>query len=180
MLCHRVALALALVLGIAAGTTDRFVQAELLGLHAGATVGAQPPTTWDRAAALKATFVSGRLRVGVTAFDINQFKFELGGAQAIAPIHVGYNLLVRPVKKTFFYGFAPACYVEAAVGYAWFGGTSLYTRLTATYETDWLGVGVGAEAGAVGLFGSDVLQYSNEPRLYAALKVRLLTAAFKV
>jgi hypothetical protein len=172
--------ALVLMLGVATGTSDRFVQAELLGLHAGATVGAQPPTTWDRAAVLKATLVYDRLRVGITAIDINQFEFGLGGAQALAPIHVGFNLLARPVKRASFHGFAPACYVEAAVGYAYFGGTSLYTRLTAAYETDWLGVGIGAEAGAVGLFGSDVLQYSNEPRLYAALKLRLLTAAFRV
>jgi hypothetical protein len=168
------------MLGVAAGAPSRFIQAEGLGLHGGATFAAPPVSNWLRMTVAKATFINGRMRAGVTALDfIGPWGF--GSGAALAPIHVGYNVLLRPEKTVVGCRFVRACYVEAAAGYASYGGKALYARVTAAAETDWFGLGIGAEGGGFCLLGGDPNEaFANEPRAYLEVKLRLLTAAFRI
>jgi hypothetical protein len=162
-----------LLASVASAAPNRFIQAEALGLHGGGALGAKHPTVWTRVTALKATFVSGRLRAGVSAVD----WILSANVMSMVPVHVGYNLLLRPVKTLVGYRFVPACYVEAAVGLRDVNGAT-FARVTAAAETELLGLGLGAEVGGVYMFGSYFHADSNEPRAYAEVKVRLLTATF--
>jgi hypothetical protein len=179
--------AVVILLRVAVAAPDRFIQAEVLGVHGGATFGPNDPasgspvTGWFRVPCLKATFIADRLRAGATALEIIDWKFGFGSVTAFAPVHVGYNLLLKPEKSAVGYHLVPACYVEAAAGYAYYYGNVLYTRITAAAEADWYGLGLGVEAGGVYLLGIDAQrEFAGEPqpRAYAAVKVRLLTATF--
>jgi hypothetical protein len=108
--------------------------------------------------------------------DLQDMGYPSGGS--FAPIHVGYDIAFNPKKTAFFYGMVPSCYVEATLG-----ALPLYAKLAVACDIDYYGIGIGAEAGC--------LTWNNQPpwgpnpppfrpALYAALKLRLLDATFRL
>ena len=134
--------------------------------------------------ALKLTYHSGRgFRAGISASDgggiLNLDMDYLPSGGSYAPVYVGYDIVFNPKKTAFFYGVVPSCYVEATLG-----ALPLYARVTAACDIDYYGLGIGAEAGCV-TCNSNGPPYSPppaafRPTIYAALKLRLLDAAFRL
>jgi hypothetical protein len=123
------------------------------------------------------------LRAGISFGDVGGIPDIIGymgypsGGSGF-PVHVGYDIVFHPLKTGFFYGAVPACYVEATLG-----ALPLYAKLAAACDIDYWGIGLGLEAGC--------LTWNNRPpwgpnpppfrpALYAALKLRLLDAAFRL
>jgi hypothetical protein len=128
---------------------------------------------------LKVTWHSGHgLRAGISALDwngtISLQDLDSPGGLSIAPIHIGYDIVFNPRKTAFFYGMVPSCYAEAT-----FGAFPAYAKLAAAYDIDYYGIGAGFEVGVVDW--NNVRPWPGfHPQLYAALKLRLLDAAFRL
>ena len=134
---------------------------------------------------LKATWHSGRgLRAGISGLDANapididDWGYPEGWS--FAPVHVGYDIVLNPMKTAFFYGMVPSCYVEATLG-----AFPPYAKLAAACDIDCYGVGTGIEVGCVDWNHEDNhpgygTHPSFIPTLYASVKIRLLDAAFRL
>jgi len=134
---------------------------------------------------LKATWHSGKgLRAGISGLDANgSLDIDFEGypeGWSIAPVHVGYDIVFNPKKTAFFYGVVPACYVEGT-----FGALPLYAKLAVACDIDYYGVGTGIEVGCVDwnhqpAYNGHPASHNFVPAFYAALKLRLLDAAFRL
>lgn len=131
---------------------------------------------------LKATWHSGKgFRAGVSGLDfngpLNTDAMPYPWGLSIAPVHVGYDIVLNPRRMAFFYGMVPSCYVEATLG-----AIPPYAKLAAACDIDCYGVGTGIEVGLVGWnheYGGGIWsKLAFEPGLYVSLKLRLLDAAF--
>ena len=135
---------------------------------------------------LKATWHSGRgFRAGISGVDIAgpvgvQYDPLLPWGFSIAPVHIGYDIVLNPKKTGFFYGMVPSCYVEATLG-----AFPPYAKVAAACDVDYYGIGTGIEVGVVDWNRQSeypgphtVLVF--RPAIYAALKLRLLDAAFRL
>ncbi len=128
---------------------------------------------------LRVEYQAGRFRIGTGLAEVH-WVYLYGGAGVFAPLYCGYELYARPRRTAFFYGMVPNVRVEGMFGFIspnW----SPIARLSLVCDLDYYGVGIGLEAGAVTLVPEDVyerLQYSREYRLYAGVKLRVLTASF--
>ena len=112
------------------------------------------------------------LRAGISALDyrgIPDVGYPWGFS--VAPVHVGYDIVLNPRRMAFFYGMVPSCYVEATLG-----AIPPYAKLAAACDIDCYGVGTGIEVGCL-LKG---INLGSSPELYAALKLRLLDATFRL
>lgn len=134
--------------------------------------------------ALRLTYHSGRgFRVGISAYDGGgipdlDYDYLPSGGSAV-PIHVGYEIVLNPRKTAFFYGMVPSCYAEATLG-----ALPLYAKIAAACDIDYYGLGIGADVGCF-TCNSKGPPYSPppaafRPTIYAALKLRLLDAAFRL
>ena len=98
---------------------------------------------------LKATYHTGMgLRAGISGLDANgPLDYDAMGfpsGWSIAPVHVGYDIVLNPRRMAFFYGMVPSCYVEATLG-----AFPPCVKLGAACDIDYCGVGTGVEVGVV-------------------------------
>jgi len=164
-----------------------YLQVEVLEAGLGAALGCQSargslyilPYPYVGARMLKLTYHSGHgLRAGISLFDgegpplLDALGLSAGGTYA--PVHVGYDIVFRPRKTGFFWSTVPSCYAEAT-----FGAFPLFGRLAAGYDINYWGAGIGVECGATTLLDFDHPSWVV-PAIYAALKLRLLDAAFRL
>lgn len=185
MRCTRTLAALLVLLGLLAGVVSgqrsvvpidqrRFLQIELLEATPLGVYNSVPSSIgngwYTGLRAAKFTYHSGRgFRAGISALDGDGVVMQYG-LWAVAPIHVGYDIVLSPKRTGFFYGMVPSCYVEATLG-----AFPPYAKLAAACDVDWYGVGTGIEFGVI-----DWNPLNYPPGLYAALKLRLLDAAFQL
>jgi hypothetical protein len=135
---------------------------------------------------MKATWHSGSgFRAGISGWDVSA-PIDIDGdgtspwGYSIAPVHIGYDIVLSPRKTGFFYGTVPSCYAEATLG-----AFPPYAKVAAACDIDYYGIGTGIEVGIVDWNR----RYENpgphavlafRPAIYASLKLRLLDAAFRL
>ena len=119
----------------------------------------------------KLSFDMGRLRLGISAAEGFGFPFLWGGG-AIAPVYLGYTLLSRPKKTAFFYG-GYDIYAEAAVGFLGCPNPP-YARLSACFDADYYGLGIGLEGGVTTIPMVYQGNYERVSGAYVALRLRFL------
>jgi hypothetical protein len=134
---------------------------------------------------VKATWHSGKgFRIGISGLDVNgPLNIDdnaLPWGYSVAPVHVGYDIVFSPRKNGFFYGMVPSCYAEATLG-----AFPPYAKVAAACDIDYYGVGTGIEVGVVDWnrrydYPGPHAVLAFRPVLYAALKLRLLDAAFRL
>jgi hypothetical protein len=167
---------------------SRFLQLELLDVGLGYGYGQSEYETgyWHGAASvharvLKLMYADRGLRVGLSAIELYSSPiFDVIAYGTFLPVHVGYNLLMRPVPSWKLYGMYPSCYVEATAGLQpYVLEAPLYARLALACDIDYFGPGAGIEAGVESHLGHDSGHRKFNvvgALLYVSLKLRLATS----
>ena len=151
---------------------SRFIKCELLDYGASFPFG----FTGEQ---LKVTFVTGRIRVGVSAGEGYTWNFWTGGGVAYVPVHVGFSLFTEAHKTLFFYNMAPDVHAEMATA-LWMTGMVPFVRGSLYAGVEGFGVGIGLETGvmSLGWGSSDLRKRASFERWtypYVALRLKFLT-----